>query len=381
MDSPRKRVQAQKLARVSGHGNRIRLEFGSKSNHTFRRFSIAENPTKSVINRYEKHWKAINARWRDGEDLDALIAALKGEEAVQPNTLDYYARHYLQVVAPDSVVYSTLKDYMSIYNGHWRLFGYRRIDQVQISEYKSYLASTGLSKKRRRNILSVLRLIYDEAVQDGVFPVNPLDNWTIKKDKEAEQYEADPYEMDERDKILDWLYNNEKSLIAWRYFFHGFYSGMRTGELLGFPWDNYKAPFAEVKQEMVRRAIRQYDKTDARRTQPYPKPLQEMLTNNPTRFSQGLVHLTPTGKMFKDADWLMDWWKRAHEATEVRRREKPYPWRSTFISMCLSNGVEVQDVATWVGNSPEMIRKHYLRYIPKDQRVDELIDKMGEALS
>ena len=38
---------------------------------------------------------------------------------------------------------------------------------------------------------------------------------------------------------------------------------------------------------------------------------------------------------------------------------KPYQTRHTFITLALDNGLDAKDVARLVGNSPEVIYKHY----------------------
>jgi integrase len=38
---------------------------------------------------------------------------------------------------------------------------------------------------------------------------------------------------------------------------------------------------------------------------------------------------------------------------------KPYVTRHTFITLCLDKGIDAKDIAQWVGNSPEIIYKHY----------------------
>lgn len=310
--------------------------------------------------------------------MELLIAELKGEDVVQPETLDYYARHYFNVAVDDaSLKHSTIMGYASAYNAHWREFGYRRIDSIKLSELKEHLKAKPLAQKTRRHVLSVLRLIFDCAVDDEAIPSNPLDSWKIKKDKVAEDYDPDPYTGKERDTLLEWLQAHNE--IAWRYFLMGFYTGMRTGELLGAPWDNYDRPVMKVRQEMVRREIRPYTKTKGREL-PLPKIVQRMLSDSPTRFKKGLIHLTPNDLMFKDADWLMTWWNKAHDATGIRKRTQPYPWRSTFISQCVSNGIPMSDVARWVGNSPTMIEKHYHKYLPTDDREARLQQQMEDAL-
>ena len=268
-------------------------------------------------------------------------------------------------------------DYRSVYNAHWHRFGERPIDTIKPRELQRYLAATQLARKTRRHVLSVLQLIYAEAVADGIFTSNRLANWKIKKERARENYQADPYTAIERDQLLAWL--TEHRPIAWRYFLHGFYSGMRTGELLGLPWADYQPPYAIIKQEMVRRDLRHYDKTDQRRMTPVPIIVQKMLEESPSRAQDWLVHLTE-GHMFRDGDWLMKWWRRAHQATGVRRRTNPYPWRTTFISQCISGDIDAEDVARWVGNSPAVIRKHYHKYLPTDDREAQLRLQIEQAI-
>ena len=40
-------------------------------------------------------------------------------------------------------------------------------------------------------------------------------------------------------------------------------------------------------------------------------------------------------------------------------RNVGYNTRHTFITLCISAGVPISDIASWVGNSPEIILKHY----------------------
>lgn len=359
------------MAGVWVRGTTVWVSFGSGENR--RRFPLTtESTAKANIRRLEKDRRRIIDRWKEGENLDDLIAEWQGFQK-DARTLGYYAQYFLDEIAPHHVRTSTLMDYVSAYNAHWLPFDQMRIDQIRVTDLRAHLNAKGISKKRQRNVWSVLRMIFDGAVQDGVFQTNPI--LAIKKSKQEALSEPDPYTKQERDMLLAWL--EAESRIAWRYFLMGFYTGMRTGELLGAAWENYSPPFLLVNQEMVRRALRPYTKTQARSV-PIPGIVQNMLRNGPKK---GLIHVSPQGRMFKDADWLMAWWKRAHTATETPlRRDKLYPWRSTYISLNISAGVPAEDVANWAGNSVDIIRKHYLKYLPDTTRQNALIAQMENAL-
>jgi len=202
-------------------------------------------PTKANLDATERKREQVKHRHQSGENIYDLIREMQGvPQVLKSNTLGYYAQHFLDVVAPDKVTLSTLMGYESAYNSHWLSFDNRPIEQIPITELQRHLSGREIAKKTRRHVLSVLRLIYACAVPE-VFPVNPLDSWTIPKSKSDEDPEPDPYDVEERDKLLDQL--KSQNLIAWRYFVHGFGSGMRTGELLGSPWKHYHTPYLEVK--------------------------------------------------------------------------------------------------------------------------------------
>ena len=213
-----------------------------------------------------------------------------------PKTLQYYAQHYLDVVAPENVADSTLMGYQSAYNAHWRPFGNYRIDQIPISELQKHLDTKKIIKKTRREALGVLKRIFDVAVTDGVFEKNPLGEWTIKKSKRDSKPEPDPYTKSERDALLAAMTEmgnlRDDDMIAYRYFLAGFYTGKRTGELLGLHWQDYEWPHFHVWRSMVRRQMQNYTKTERRQVL-LTNNVVAMLKDNPSQFRKAHVFLTP----------------------------------------------------------------------------------------
>ncbi|QYO66762.1 hypothetical protein [Leptolyngbya sp. 7M] len=59
------------------------------------------------------------------------------------------------------------------------------------------------------------------------------------------------------------------------------------------------------------------------------------------------------------------------EAGKVQQYLPQYNARHTFITLMLDAGVDAKDVARWVGNSPEIIYKHYAGNI-RDLSVPEV---------
>ena len=48
-----------------------------------------------------------------------------------------------------------------------------------------------------------------------------------------------------------------------------------------------------------------------------------------------------------------------------RNRQTPHRFRHTFAGVLLQNGVDTRDVADLIGDTDEMVRKHYARWVPE----------------
>jgi integrase len=55
----------------------------------------------------------------------------------------------------------------------------------------------------------------------------------------------------------------------------------------------------------------------------------------------------------------------------VSEYRRPYQCRHTFFTLCLEADIDAKDVAKWVGNSPEVIYRHYAGK-KRDLQVPEL---------
>ena len=67
---------------------------------------------------------------------------------------------------------------------------------------------------------------------------------------------------------------------------------------------------------------------------------------------------------------IVNAFRKAHEASGVRWRTGPYPWRHTYISSMLSIGMEPQLVADNVGDLLSTIYDFYYKYLPQKDDVE-----------
>lgn len=71
------------------------------------------------------------------------------------------------------------------------------------------------------------------------------------------------------------------------------------------------------------------------------------------------VFPSPEGKWIDVQNLGRRAWKGILETLDDVEYRKLYQTRHTFITMALKNGVDVKDLAKMVGNSPEIIYRHY----------------------
>ena len=78
---------------------------------------------------------------------------------------------------------------------------------------------------------------------------------------------------------------------------------------------------------------------------------------------QHLVFPSPRGVVIDSHNFLNRFWKPVVDglvkAGKIEKYMPQYNIRHTFITLALENGLDAKDVARLVGNSPEIIYRHY----------------------
>ena len=97
-----------------------------------------------------------------------------------------------------------------------------------------------------------------------------------------------------------------------------------------------------------------------KRSFPVNKQLQELLqTIRPENYNRDdLVFPSLQGGLIDTHNFCNRAWKTVFKGLDIPYRT-PYSTRHTFITLCLEKGIDAKDVARWVGNSAEIIYKHY----------------------
>lgn len=172
--------------------------------------------------------------------------------------------------------------------------------------------------------------------------------------------EIDPFSIEERDAIIQAFsetpYHNYVRFL--------FYTGCRPCEAIGLVWDDVAVDLSRVvfRRVVIRGIGGQQSYCEGLKTQksrlfPCNKLVQDILRDAKIVSTSEVVFPSPKGKIFSPTNFRRPWVKTLLSLGISYR--KPYNTRHTFITLCLENGLDAKDVAKLVGNSPEIIYKHY----------------------
>ena len=246
-------------------------------------------------------------------------------------------------------------------------FGDKQIDKIRpsdISLWQNDLLADGLSPKRIRDIRSVLSVIMSDAVHDELIDSNPVSK--VLKLPFQKSAEIIPFSFDEIQKILKVSEGHFRNLFA-----VGFFTGLRTGELIGLKWSdinftewtlsvNCTVGRGSITSPKTVGSIREIEILDV--LKPY---LLEQFER--TGSEKSFIFLNEANTHYFDPSKVRDpHWKKALKKAGVEYRTI-YHMRHTFASMMISNGENILWVSSTLGHTtPEMTLKRYTRYIKKE---------------
>ena len=364
------------MASVRKHGKRITVRLYCEREYST---TIPLKPTVANIRAAEKDAERYEARLKAGVPWQVIRAELRGEEApTQPKTLEYYMKH---VFATKDVERTTLDFYKKTYERVWSEFGAREITSIMRSELEARLAEFDYIPKSKRSALSVVRSAFEIARSDNLaFPqgVLPTDNWKFKRvQRKAKQ----PYTPEQRDILLKQMKSNIKQSgsieeTAWRFFTLAFYTGLRTEELLALQKQHLRKPMLRVEQVRTAGKVETRTKNhQSREVHVHPDVWDEVVA--PWQFRVWLF-VGEKGKPLTTQNRLMEQFQLAHKATGIERPANqsggpmPYPWRNTYASIALRDGVRPQLVANQLGNDLKTMLDYYAEFMAREDDFEEL---------
>lgn len=319
---------------------------------------IRRNQIDTTLERYKQQFrpKQTIAIQRQAE-LDLSCLWLK------------YAEYKKPQLAPTTYT----KDYVRKFPGHIRNLPTQKLaDAVVIRDHLLQTLSTNTAKR----VLTYLSACCKWAVKSGLIPSNPFADMAADIRRPKQQQTIEPFTAAERDAILDAFRRHKPHYFSFVHFL--FLTGCRTGEAIALQWkhvnqDCTKITFATSYDSQL--GIRKGTKTGIVRHFPCNRQLRQLLTEiRPSVVNtESLVFTSPNGLPIHNTKFTNQVWRGCRSGQkvykgivtelvklgEVSSYRCLYNTRHTFISHCLEAGVPVTTIASWVGNSPEVIFSHY----------------------
>jgi integrase len=218
------------------------------------------------------------------------------------------------------------------------------------------------------------------AIQSGLIAENPFTGMAteikLPKSQNAED-DINPFTIAERDAIIEAI-ESDRFCPKASGFKHSryapllkflFFTGCRPSEAVALQWKHISSDFRIISFEQALiegedgTMVRQGLKTQERRRFPCNGKLQTLFRSiKPENFNpEGLVFPSPEGKWVDTNNFRNRTWKKVLSGLGIEYR-KLYQTRHTFITYALDpehGKLDVKDVARLVGNSPEVIYRHY----------------------
>ncbi len=272
-----------------------------------------------------------------------------------------------------------------------KVLGSIPLHELRRKHVKAWCKTLTCSNKRISNLLSPLRTALQEAVVEELIPINPIFDFTYKKNEAPKQKKIEPFTQEEQAEILASLTKPQhRNLIQF-----ALWSGLRTSELVALEWkaidfDRNIVSVYQAKTEKSAKPEKTKTRAGTRFVKLLPAALQALKNQKQYSLLEGnRVFLNPnTEKPWIGDQQIRKFWKWALKRAGVRYRI-PYQTRHTYASMMLSAGeplawvsnqlghgsvtLTASTYATWVPDAlPEAGNKAAMLFAPLSAKKDEI---------
>ena len=274
----------------------------------------------------------------------------------------HYSELYLQF-KKEELKKSTYYKYESIVNSRFQTFIDKDIKDIKPTDVKLWLYSIkDVGSKSKRHYLGVLRGIFNEAYFDEVINYNPVTRVRLPK---LQKPLIKPFTADEVQMILDNAKDKNKNYL---YFVAiAFYTGMRTGEIIGLKKSDIDLENKVIK---ISRSRSRFGESTPKtlysvREIPIIDLLYKYLVDLLLTHDNDYLFITQYGKPYLDTKVFCDhFWKPSLKELKIEYR-RPYNTRHTYATnMLYNNLVTPPQLAQLLGHSStQMVFDVYVKYL------------------
>jgi len=326
----------------------------------FKRYSTGLEDTKVNLNKIKKIAHSELLRIHEEKTKPKKIST----------NFESYAIECLELTK-DNRKEQTQKEYMAELKNKilpdFKNYDITQIGRKDLQVWQKKQTDKGLSGKTVNNTRGIFNYILNEAYNDGLIERNHFKS--INRAKEIKVRDVQPFTLDEVKLILDSIDDCwQKDFIQ-----IAFFSGMRTGEIVGLKWDdiNFASKTINIKTA-VRKNIESTPKTDASIRTIDMLPLVEKALLNQrkiTGLKNSYIFLNTNGTHLFDGGIVRKGvWKNTLKLCGLDYREL-YQTRHTFASMMISAGEDMLWVSKTLGHTNlNMTLSKYAKFV-EDKKV------------
>jgi len=377
-----------------------------------------------VVDWYDENKKRHIEKIEGGrEDAEKRLAeVIKGGKKSPNNnqTFKQYAEWWLENCAKGEIKESTHEEYEAVLKNHlYPAFGSKRMGKINrkaLREFATEKRNVGLSRSTIRNIIGVMRAIYNQAIDDEDLIFNPAGNigkLNKKRNREAQQGNAKEIKklntLNKKEIALFLEETREKMPHYFPLFLCAFRTGLREGELIALkPMDiDFNGRFLEVCRTYYRGRISTPKDNEARKVdmslqltnvldelvaQKKVEALKQEMEKSPgerrkteeviCEVMESWLFTTPEGTQLDPDNMRKRVFYRLLDLAELRR-VRFHDARHTFATLLIEQGESLAYVRDQLGHSSIQITVDtYGHLVPggNKQAVDRLDDNVEASL-
>jgi|14BtaG_2_1085337.scaffolds.fasta_scaffold16821_3 integrase len=347
--------------RPKGNGIEIRWQVRGQKYSLY----IDETPTQTGLKNAARYRKSLIKQTKLGEYIEPGDV----ENPLFSDVCNRFLHHKSKELKQ-----STLDDYKKKLECYWSTLSNLYIRDIKLAHLRS--ADRDIhwkNPKTRRNALSILRGVFNFAVDEDIIEVSPA----IKlKSGKWQKPEIDAFSYNEKESIL-------KNLAGKYHLFYllMFETGARTGELQALQWCDVRGNSLRIERSMYDGKTSGTKTHQARFVLLTDRAKQALNDFTETRFLGEWVFLNHYGNPYGVDSNLSSAFNKARELAGVRYR-RPYYCRHSYATHALMAGVNPAFIAKQMGDRVETVLRNYATWISgeDDRKELEKINQTGKTL-
>jgi len=312
------------------------------------------------------------------DSLRAQQLSSKGRTVTMRSLLESQETRYRAMHTNGNLAKSTLDGYLKAINSKRMSFWLdKTIGDATPAVLREWVRTLDVTPKRVRNLITPLRSVFEDALNDELITFNPFDRIALaklmKETTKASDYEVDPFSADERAQLLAAARADERPLLQF-----WLNTGLRPGEMMALRLSKIDATkrLARIDLNLVA-GVEKDPKTEAGiRNVALNDQAMEALLAQQALGHPAAEHAFVNGR--SGVGWQTDQqirrllWQPLMARAKLRYRNV-YQLRHTYASSMLTAGENPWYVAQQLGHvDVQMVFRVYGKFIAEDYRRPQL---------